>query len=250
MRASAWFHRDPVTPPRVPAVPAAVRRWTGNAARISAALALLLLAGVSFGGTQAFAQRSSALPTPLATPTPKPKGFFLFRSSQKPASNLVNSTQSPAVINQATYDAVTPENAHVIVSLSRQRAYLMVGDEVAIDSPVSSGRAGHTTPSGTFHVMEKDRSHMSNIYGNYVDRSGRVVRSGISSKIDSAPAGTHYVGAPMLWFMRLTGEGVGMHVGILPGYAASHGCIRMPSDIAPKFYEKVKVGTTVVVRGD
>ncbi len=77
-----------------------------------------------------------------------------------------------------------------------------------------------------------------------------MVRSGITSKIDPAPAGTHYVGAPMLWFMRLTGEGVGMHVGILPGYAASHGCIRMPSDMAPMFYEKVRLGTTVVVRGE
>ena len=73
---------------------------------------------------------------------------------------------------------------------------------------------------------------------------------GISAKIDAAPAGTHYEGAPMLWFMRLTSEGVGMHVGILPGYAASHGCVRMPSDIAGLFYEKVKLGTPVVVRPD
>lgn len=250
MRASAWFHRNPVTPPRVPAVTVAVRRRTGTAARTVAALAFVLLAGSPFGATRALAQRSSALPTPLPTATPKPQGFFLFRSSQKPASNSVNSTQAPAVINKEMYDTVTQENSHVIVSLSRQRAYLMTGDTVAIDSPISSGRAGHTTPNGTFHVMEKDRSHMSNIYGNYVDRSGRVVRSGISSKIDAAPAGTHYVGAPMLWFMRLTGEGVGMHVGILPGYAASHGCIRMPVDIAPLFYDKVKLGTTVVVRAD
>ncbi len=248
MRASAWSHRQPANPPLVSV--AASRRRMGTAARISAALALLLLAGSGFGGTRAFAQHSSGLPAPLPTPTPKPQGFFLFRSSQKPASNSVNSTQAPAVVNHEVYDRVSPDNAHVIVSLSRQRAYLMVGDEVAIDSPISSGRAGHTTPSGTFHIEEKDRSHMSNIYGNYVDRSGRVVRSGISSKIDAAPAGTHYVGAPMLWFMRLTGEGVGMHVGILPGYAASHGCIRMPSDMAPMFYEKVRLGTTVVVRGE
>ncbi len=221
------------------------------AIRLSAALVILLLVGGGFGGTRAFAQYRSALPAPLPTPTPaKPRGFFLFRQSQQPANNLINPTQSPAVINRAVYDGMTPDSAHVIVSLSRQRAYLMAGDEVAIDSPVSSGRAGHTTPSGTFHIQEKDRSHMSNIYGNYVDRTGRVVRSGISSKIDAAPAGTHYVGAPMLWFMRLTGEGVGMHVGILPGYAASHGCVRMPSDIAPLFYDKVRLGTTVVVRGE
>ncbi len=58
----------------------------------------------------------------------------------------------------------------------------MAGEEVAIDAPISSGRAGHTTPSGTFHIEEKDRSHLSNIYGNYVDRSGGVVRSGISPR--------------------------------------------------------------------
>ena len=77
---------------------------------------------------------------------------------------------------------------------------------------------------------------------------GRVVRAGVSLKIDSAPSGTHYVGAPMKWFMRLTDDGVGMHIGILPGYPASHGCIRMPADIAPLFYQKVKVGTPVEVR--
>jgi len=51
----------------------------------------------------------------------------------------------------------------------------------------------------------------------------------------------------MLYFMRLTNEGVGMHVGILPGYPASHGCIRMPSEIAPQIYVRVKLGTPVQV---
>ena len=210
--------------------------------------AAALFAAVLLSATAAHAQR--AMPTPLPTPTPRQGGFFLFRSSQKPAATLINPTQSPAVIDRDTYARLTPNNSSVIVSLGRQRAYLMAGDLVAIDSPVSSGRAGHSTPTGSFRVQEKDRNHMSNIYGNYVDRSGRVVRSGISSKIDAAPAGTHYEGAPMLWFMRLTGEGVGMHVGILPGYAASHGCVRMPSDIAPLFYDKVRLGTPVTVRPD
>ena len=74
------------------------------------------------------------------------------------------------------------------------------------------------TPTGSFSVLEKDPSHKSNIYGNFVEAGGRVVRAGVSLKIDSAPSGTHYVGAPMKWFMRLTEMGVGMHVGILPGY--------------------------------
>ena len=72
--------------------------------------------------------------------------------------------------------------------------------------------------------------------------------AGVSANIDSAPSGTHFVGAEMKWFMRLTGEGVGMHVGILPGYPASHGCIRMPSQAAELFYNHVKIGTPVEVQ--
>jgi lipoprotein-anchoring transpeptidase ErfK/SrfK len=157
------------------------------------------------------------------------------------------SRQAPLKVNQSVLRQATSDNVHVRVSLPRQRAYLMVGDQIAADSPISSGKVGHSTPSGHFSVLEKDPDHRSSIYGDFVDGSGRVVRAGISAKIDSAPSGTHYVGAPMTWFMRLTGEGVGMHVGILPGYPASHGCIRMPSDGAKLFYDTVKIGTPVTV---
>jgi lipoprotein-anchoring transpeptidase ErfK/SrfK len=73
------------------------------------------------------------------------------------------------------------------------------------------------------------------------------VRAGVSAQIDAAPSGTHFAGAAMKWFMRLTEDGVGMHIGILPGYPASHGCIRMPPDGAKLFYDHVKVGTPVDV---
>ena len=171
-------------------------------------------------------------------PTPQPK--------MRSASSYI-SRQEPLKVNQSVLKQATPDNVHVRVSIPKQRAYLMVGDEVAADSPISSGKAGHSTPQGHFSVMEKDPDHRSSIYGDFVDRSGRVVRAGISAKIDSAPSGTHYVGASMRWFMRLTGEGVGMHVGILPGYPASHGCIRMSPDGAKLFYDTVKVGTPVTV---
>jgi lipoprotein-anchoring transpeptidase ErfK/SrfK len=104
------------------------------------------------------------------------------------------------------------------------------------------------TPAGKFSVLEKDPDHRSSVYGNFLDRGGRVVRGGVSLKIDSAPSGTHYQGAPMKWFMRLTEDGVGMHIGILPGYPASHGCVRLPADIAPLIYQKVKVGTPVEIQ--
>ena len=162
------------------------------------------------------------------------------------ASELIG-RQEPVKINKSIYDSLTSDQARVIVSLSKQRAYLLAGDQIAIDSPISSGKRAGMTPTGSFNVMEKDKDHRSSVYGDFKDRNGRTVRSGISVRIDSAPSGTHYVGAPMLWFMRLTGDGVGMHVGILPGYPASHGCIRMPSQSAEMFYNKVKIGTPVRV---
>jgi lipoprotein-anchoring transpeptidase ErfK/SrfK len=171
-------------------------------------------------------------------PTPQPK--------MRKASAYI-SRQEPLKVNQSLLKQATPDNTRVVISLPKQRAYLMIDDEIVADSPISSGKRGHGTPSGHFSVMEKDPDHRSNLYGDFVDSSGRVVRAGISAKIDSAPSGTHYVGAPMKWFMRLTGGGVGMHVGILPGYPASHGCIRMPSDGAKLFYDNVRIGTPVAV---
>ena len=94
------------------------------------------------------------------------------------------STQAPLKVNQSVLKQATPDNVHVRVSIPKQRAYLMVGEEVAADSPISSGKAGHSTPQGHFSVLEKDPDHRSSIYGDFVDSSGRTVRSGISAKID------------------------------------------------------------------
>ncbi len=155
--------------------------------------------------------------------------------------------QAPPVIYKDILAQTTPDNASVLVSLSRQRAYLYAGTQCAIDTPISSGKKAGFTPTGEFTILQKDPNHRSNIYGNFVDSRGRVVRAGVSSRIDSAPSGSHYEGAPMFYFMRLTNEGVGMHIGILPGYPASHGCIRMPAEIAPQIYARVKLGTPVHV---
>lgn len=154
--------------------------------------------------------------------------------------------QDPPKVSPRVLEQVNPGNARVLVSLSKQRAYLMVNNEIAIDTPISSGKAAGMTPTGSFHVQEKDPDHRSSLYGNFVDSQGRVVRAGVSSRIDSAPSGTRFEGCPMYYFMRIS-EGVGMHVGILPGYPASHGCIRMPAEIAPMFYQRVKIGTPVEV---
>jgi lipoprotein-anchoring transpeptidase ErfK/SrfK len=168
------------------------------------------------------------------------------KTPMKHASDLIKK-QDPAKVSARLMEMATPDNTHVLVSLSKQRAYLLVGEEIAIDTPISSGKRAGMTPNGSFTVLEKDPNHHSSIFGEFVDGSGRTVRAGVSLKIDSAPSGTHYVGAPMKWFMRLTQDGVGMHVGILPGYPASHGCVRLPADIAPLIYNKVKVGTPVEI---
>jgi lipoprotein-anchoring transpeptidase ErfK/SrfK len=195
----------------------------------------VLLAGIvcSLNGQIRFGPPKPATPKPAAAKPVTP---------MRKASDLIQ-RQEPVKINTALLKDITPAAVHIVVSLPKQRAYLMLGDQIVIDSPISSGKRGHSSPTGHFSVLEKDPDHRSNIYGDFVDNSGRVVRAGISSKIDSAPSGTHYVGAPMRWFMRLTPEGVGMHVGILPGYPASHGCVRMPPDGAKLFYDNVKIGT-------
>ena len=202
--------------------------------RISALASLALLVA-NLGWAQ--------LPRPLERRAkPKPQK----QRQIKPANELIHG-QEPINVSPRLLEQVNQDNSRVRVSLSKQRAYLLLGDEVVIDSPISSGKRSRPTPKGNFTVMEKDKDHRSSLYGDYVDGSGRVVRRGISRLIDSAPSGTHYVGANMKWFMRLTSEGVGMHVGILPGYPASHGCIRMPEQAAEMFYNRVKVGTPVAV---
>jgi lipoprotein-anchoring transpeptidase ErfK/SrfK len=195
-------------------------------------LLMAIIVGTLFaGGESTFAQGAKG-GTPQVTP-------------MKSARDLI-SKQPPAVINKELANVINPDNSHVLVSLSKQRAYLMTGEQIYIDTPISSGKRAGMTPAGSFKITEKDKDHRSATYGNFLDKGGRVVRAGISMKVDSAPSGTHYEGAPMRWFCRFNGD-IGMHIGILPGYPASHGCVRLPAEIAPLIYEKVKIGTRVEV---
>lgn len=162
------------------------------------------------------------------------------------AADLIRK-QEPLKINQSLLKQATPDNVHIVVSIPKQRAYLMIGEQIVADGPVSSGKRGHTTPTGHFTVLEKDPNHHSSLYGDFVDGRGRVVRAGVSARIDAAPSGTRFAGAAMKWFLRLTPDGVGMHIGILPGYPASHGCVRESVEGAKFFYDHVKVGTPVDV---
>lgn len=132
------------------------------------------------------------------------------------------------------------------IRLSEQRAYFYKGGELVGVSQLSTGREGLDTPSGTFKIVQKDRDHASSKYGDYVDEVDNVVVPNIDVTKDPKPPGTRYKGAPMPYFMRVVG-GVGMHAGYLPGYPASHGCIRMPEFMAENFFQNVTDGTPVTI---
>jgi lipoprotein-anchoring transpeptidase ErfK/SrfK len=132
------------------------------------------------------------------------------------------------------------------IDLGEQRAYFYKGGQLVGVSVISSGREGFGTTTGHFKIIQKDRHHKSNLYGDYVDAEGNVVKKDVDIKKDPKPPGTRFDGAKMPYFMRIVG-GIGMHEGFLPGYPASHGCIRMPGFMAEAFFRNVSHGTPVTV---
>jgi len=143
-------------------------------------------------------------------------------------------------------DAVAGEP---LIRLNRdeQKAYFYKGDELVGVSPISTGKSTHTTPAGRFKITQKNKDHESSLYGVIRDRAtGMIVNDDADTRKHRAGPGQVFEHAPMPYFMRFNG-GIGMHVGHLPGYAASHGCVRMPKEMAVKFFEAVDLGTPVIV---
>lgn len=143
-----------------------------------------------------------------------------------------------------------PGKAHgrgkIRIVLSAQRAYFCKGGTVIGESTISSGKKGYETPPGEYRVIQKDKDHVSTLYGDYIDDEGEVIEKNIDTSRDHRPKGAKFDGAVMPYFLRFTG-GYGMHAGFLPGYAASHGCVRMPKEMARHFFEAAKIGTHVEV---
>jgi lipoprotein-anchoring transpeptidase ErfK/SrfK len=132
------------------------------------------------------------------------------------------------------------------ISLGEQRAYFYKSGVLVGVSQLSTGREGLNTSTGSFKIIQKDKNHFSSLFGDYVDSSGKVVVANIDVKKDPKPPGTHFQGTPMPYFMRIV-SGTGLHAGYLPGYPASHGCIRMPEFMAENFFRSVSVGTPVTI---
>lgn len=116
----------------------------------------------------------------------------------------------------------SPIPLKLVVSIRQQRLTVWQGAERIAQSPISSGMSGHETPTGVFSILEKNREHFSNLYND----------------------------APMPFMQRLTWSGVAFHAGALPGYPASHGCIRLPYVFARQLFEMTKVGARVIVARD
>jgi len=107
----------------------------------------------------------------------------------------------------------------IAVSIEQQKVRIYDANGLFAESPVSTGMKGHTTPMGVFSVIQKNKMHRSNIYS----------------------------GAPMPYMQRITWSGVAMHAGVLPGYPASHGCIRMPMAFAVKMWNWTRMGARVII---
>ncbi len=141
-----------------------------------------------------------------------------------------------------------PGSPRIVIDLSAQRARYYKGGELVGETPIATGRSGYNTPTGSFRVTEKDLHHRSSWYGDYVYPDGTVAKAEVDVRKDSRPPGSRYLGANMRYFMRINGP-VGMHEGYLPGYPASHGCIRLPTQMAAHFFRETPYGTPVRVIG-
>jgi lipoprotein-anchoring transpeptidase ErfK/SrfK len=163
--------------------------------------------------------------------TPADAALYYWRDSDPGISGSIERPQPPRRVQRARRapkkeetkvkeTTVHPQMPLVIaVSIGSQRVKIYDANGLFAEAPVSTGMPGHPTPQGVFSVIEKDRYHHSNIYS----------------------------GAPMPFMQRITWGGVAMHAGVLPGYPASHGCIRMPNDFATKMWGWTKMGARVFV---
>ena len=135
----------------------------------------------------------------------------------------------------------------IVIHLSEQRACFYMGEKLVGESRISTGRKGFETPPGSYTVIQKDKAHVSNLYGDFVNAEGGVVKKNVDISKMQPPEGATFRGAKMRYFLRFTG-GYGMHAGYVPSYRASHGCIRMPGAMAEHFFQAADYGTPVTVK--
>jgi len=136
-----------------------------------------------------------------------------------PPSLAATKQARPARATEAVAPRQAGEPIMAIVSIKSQQVIFYDADGWIMRAPVSTGTTGRETPAGVFAVLEKDKDHHSSLYDD----------------------------AWMPNMQRITWNGIALHGGPLPGYAASHGCVRMPYDFAEKLFDKTRVGMRVII---
>ena len=135
----------------------------------------------------------------------------------------------------------------IVIDLTTQRAEIYRGGQYAGWTSVATGKAGFDTPAGNYTIVEKVADKHSNLYGKIVDADGNTINPNADVRKDKPPVGGQFLFAPMPYWMRLTWSGIGMHAGPIPrpGTAASHGCIRLPDEMAELLFDITEKGTPV-----
>ena len=145
----------------------------------------------------------------------RPYGFYKVK---RPSMAATKPAEKPAREEAAPL----PQVHLIVISIPKQRISLYGADGFHTQGAVSTGRTGFPTPTGVFSIIQKNRHHRSNIYG----------------------------GARMPFMQRITWSGVAMHEGVLPGYPASHGCIRLTHKFASELWGMTRMGVRVIVTPD
>ena len=159
-----------------------------------------------------------------------PLSFLVFAAASASAQPTVN--RVPAIAEQAAalgpgqyvWDAKSPSSGPLLltIDLTAQRVMVYRDGALIAASAISTGSLGRETPTGVFTILEKKVMHRSTTYDD----------------------------APMPYMQRLTTKGIAMHAGDLPGYPASHGCIRLPNEFAKLLYGVTEIGTQVMITDD
>ena len=169
-----------------------------------------------------------AAPLALAVPAAAEHHDFLDRPNYQRSSRELSGVATPRHKTKPQVRAVKHEQPvpqgplHIIVTTAKQRVSVYANGTLVGRAPVSTGMPDHPTPMGIFTVISKSRWHVSNIYS----------------------------GAPMPYMQRITWSGIALHAGKLPGYPASHGCIRLPENFATRLWALSKIGARVIIARD
>lgn len=178
----------------------------------------LLAGAVMLSAAPAFAYESWFGPAPYAQPAPDMRA----NTPVKPRASKKDKARKYIVDQIRVPEKLPPGPMLIVISIRKQQMTVYAGGQPVAHSQVSTGVPGHPTPQGVFSVIQKQIYHESNLYSS----------------------------APMPYMQRITWSGVAMHLGVVPGHPASHGCIRLPAAFAKRLWSITKIGARVIIAQD